>query len=284
MSQISQLCVISDAEAARIVSPETHGDLTQRIATIPPQDRRPRTCDRRRLWRIALPLALGLAAAIVLATTIGTGGTSLGPVSLGPGSAQALSFRTEGPFIIVIVRNPVADLPRYRAELAAHHLNITLRLVPASPSLVGSLVEGSGPSSITPIAARGRCWTGGSGDQCPVGLKIPIDFHGSAGYTFGRAARPREQYETSAPATAPGEAMHGMRFRGQTVSAVLTMLSARHVTVPQYRWLTKRGRAGYSAALRPGQVPGNWHVYDAIPWARNQVLLFVGRPSRPPRF
>jgi hypothetical protein len=230
-----------------------------------------------------VPLAVGLAAAIALATVIGTGSTNLGPVNLGPAGAQALSFKTEGRFIIVIVRNPLADLRRYRAELAAHHLNITLRLVPASPSLVGSLVEGSGPSTITPITARGRCWTGGGGDQCPVGVKIPINFHGTAGYTFGRAARPGELYETSAPATAPGEAMHGLRFRGQAVSQVLAMLHPRRVTVSQYRRLTKRGRADYAAVLRPDQVPGSWHVYDAIPWAPNQVLLFVGRPPHPPR-
>jgi hypothetical protein len=276
VNQISQLRTISDDEAACTVSQQTHADLIQRITSIPSLESAPHPRARRRPWRIAVPLAVGVGAAIALATVIGTGGTNVGPVNLGPANAQALTFKTEGQVIVVIVRNPLADLRRYRAELAAHHLNITLSLVPASPSLVGTLVEGSGPSEITPITARGKCWTGGGGNVCPVGIKIPINFQGSAGFTFGRATRPGEQYETSAPATAPGEAMHGLRFRGRTVAAVLAMLRARQVTVPQYRWLKPTGRTVHGYALRPDQVPRHWYVHDASPWAPGQVLLVVG--------
>jgi hypothetical protein len=79
---------------------------------------------------------------------------------------------------------------------------------------------------------------------------------------------------TSAPATAPGEAMHGLRFRGRTVATVLALLRARHLTVPQYRSMA----GNVSNVLRPGQVPGTWHLYGAIPWAPGQVLLWV-RPA-----
>jgi hypothetical protein len=230
---------------------------------------------RLRSWRLAVPLA-GAAAAAAVAGAFAVSGTNVGPINVAPATAQALTFTSEGRYILVIVRDPVADLRRYRAELAARHLNITLRLVSASPSLVGSLIEGSGPSDITPITARGKCWTGGGGNACPVGLKIPTSFHGSADYTFGRAARPGEQYETSAPATAPGEVMHGLQYRGRSVATVLAMLNERHVTVPQYRRLQTSANTSYSNALRPDQVPGSWYVQDAIPWAPGQVLLFVG--------
>jgi hypothetical protein len=71
--------------------------------------------------------------------------------------------------------------------------------------------------------------------------------------------------------------MHGLRFRGRTVATVLAMLRARHVTVPQYRWLKQLfGNRTYSAARHPNQVPKNWYVHEAIPWAPGQVLLFVG--------
>jgi hypothetical protein len=202
----------------------------------------------------------------------------VGPAGVGPQVAQALSFTTSGRYITVIVRNPLADPSRYRAEFAARHLDITLTLVPASPSLVGTLVYSgqSGGANITPITAQGKCYTGGGGSACPVGVRIPADFRGQAQLVFGRAARPGERYESTAPATAPGEVMHGMRFQGDTVSQVLAMLRERDVTVPVFNY----ARQGYARNL--SHVPGTWYVYDAAPWASQQVMLFVGPTKTPP--
>jgi hypothetical protein len=75
--------------------------------------------------------------------------------------------------------------------------------------------------------------------------------------------------------------MHGLRYRGRTVTTVLAMLARRGVTVPTYRWTTGRGRTSDSHVLRPDQVPGGWHVYGASPWALHQVMLFVGREREP---
>jgi hypothetical protein len=175
------------------------------------------------------------------------------------------------------VTNPLAAPAIYRAEFAAHHLNMTLSLVPVSPSLVGTLVYmGDGGPGITTITARGRCWTGGGGSACPVGVRIPLSFHGRASFTFGRAARPGEQYESTGLVTSPGEAMHGLSYRGRTVAAVLAMLGARHVTVPQYRY---QSATGDICAPMPHPVPATWRVYDADPWAAHQVLLWVGPPA-----
>jgi hypothetical protein len=145
--------------------------------------------------------------------------------------------------------------------------------VPASPSLVGTLVYLSG--DVTPITAHGRCYTGGGGAACPVGVRVPANFHGHAEVVFGRAARPGEQYETTASAFAPGEVLHGMRITGDRVAQVLALLRHRDVTV---RWFNYAHR-GYARNLR--SVPGTWFVYDAVPWAAGQVLLFVG-PARHP--
>ncbi len=89
---------------------------------------------------------------------------------------------------------------------------------------------------------------------------------------FARAARPGEQYSSTAPVTAPGEAMHGMSFRGHHVGDVLAALKKRHVTVPEYRYMD----GNISKPLYPGQVPDKWYVHDAVAWAENQVMLFVG--------
>lgn len=281
MNQISAIRPLSDAEAGRLVSPETLADLADRITAIPvTRSRRPARGLGRRPWGAGIVLAGGLAAAFLVAVGIGISGTTVGPVSVGPSNAQALSFVTDGGYIIVRVRNPLADPARYRAEFAAHRLNIKLQMVPSSPSVAGTVVffGGTDLGQITPITAAGKCFTGGGSNVCPVGLRIPVNFHGSADLGFGRAARPGEQYESAGQVTAPGEAMHGLTFKGRTVGTLLALLNARHVTVPQYRWQT----AHDDKVLRPNQVPSSWHVYYAIPWAPQQVLLFVGPSARTP--
>jgi len=162
-------------------------------------------------------------------------------------------FTRHGHYIDVRVRNPVADPRRYRAEFRAHRLDITLKLVPASPSLVGTVVFFDGSSAIKVLTAKGRCRTGGGGDVCPVGLRVPVDYRGAANLVFGRAARPGERFETTASATAPGEALHGLRVRGLRVSAVLALLRGRHVTAPVFHVTTARGEG---KLVSPGKVPG----------------------------
>jgi len=287
MNDMSRISAVSDAEAARMVSADTLADLAERITSTAPRAA-PATAapapvtaaparPRRRLL-IGIPVAACLAAAILIATSLGSPGQKVGPVPVGPAKAQAaaLSFTRHGHDIDVTVRNPVADPKIYRAEFAAHHLHLTIQLVPVSPSLVGTLVymgENSGVTGITTITAKGRCWTGGGGNVCPVGVRVPVGFRGSADFTFGRAARPGEQYESTGPVTAPGEAMHGLSYRGKTVAAVLAMLRARQLTVPQYRYLSADGNV---CGTLPHSIPGTWHVYQADPWAPHQVILWVG--------
>jgi hypothetical protein len=118
---------------------------------------------------------------------------------------------------------------------------------------------------------------GGGGSLCPVGLRIPPSYRGSADIAFGRAARPHEQYESTGLVTAPDEALHGLRFKGITVACVLALLRSRHVTVAQYRSRSRNGARG----IRADEVPGAWRVDGADPWAPGQVLLWVSpRVSR----
>ena len=288
MNPMSQISPVSDAEAARLVRPSTVaalGEEIMRSAVPPPGDRpvpapapvRGRRAGGGRLRKrllIGVPVAAALAVAGLIATSVGAPGQHVGPVAVGPPKAQAaaLSFTRHGHYIRVIVRNPVADPERYRAEFAQYHLNITLRLVPASPSIVGTVVYGSG-TGIEPITAVGKCFTGGGGNACPVGVMVPINFRGTAVLVFGRAARPGEQYESAGQATSPGEAMHGLHYVGKTVATVLAILARRGVTVPQ--WRVQRNGQCYTESLR--SVPGNWVVYDAVPWAPGQVLLSAAK-------
>ena len=296
MNQISRICPVTDAEAERIARHGALADLAAQITATdaPGVGAPPRTGERRagerRRWLLAAPVAAGLAVAALIVAELAGPGHQAGPAAVqsprttveprAAGStaqtAQALSFTTSDGWITVVVRNPLADEARYRAEFAAHHLDITFNLVPASPSIVGTVVyigQSAGSSQIQTITARGRCYTGGGGAECPVGVRIPADFHGQAEIVFGRAARPGEQYESTASATAPGEVMHGLKFIGDTVTQVLALLRPRHVTVAVYNFDKK----GYGVNVH--HVPGSWYVYDATPWAPGQVMLSVG-PTR----
>jgi hypothetical protein len=144
-----------------------------------------------------------------------------------------------------------------------HHLDITLKLVPGSPSIVGTVVAFGGTQlqSMHPITAKGKCVVAGGGSICPVGVRVPLGFRGSGEIVFGRAARPGEQYVSGGSPTAPGEAMHGLRYRGRRVATVLALLRARHVTVPavslRSRELRPRAplRSGAERLVRPQRRP-----------------------------
>jgi len=285
VNQLSQISPISDADAARIVRASTLADLAGQITATPAMtDSRsapPRGRTQRRrmtLIAIATPVLAGAAAtAVILAAASPPAPVKPGhpgqPASGGTALlAAALSFTRSDGYITVKVVDPLADPRRYRAEFAEHHLKISLDLVPVSPSLVGTLVffSESPSGGITPITAKGKCITGGGGSACPVAVRIPAGFRGQAEIVFGRAARPGEHYESSAQATAPGEVLHGMAVQGMTVARVLAMLRQRGVTVPGYHY----DDHGFSQLLH--HVPGDWYVYDADPWAPQQVMLFVG--------
>ncbi|QKW38544.1 hypothetical protein HUT06_34770 [Actinomadura sp. NAK00032] len=289
--QIARLATITDAEAAQLLPDDAAADLADRVTAAAPGPA-PAAPRRRRspLLTFGLPLATaGVACAAAVAVTVLPSDDApertpaITTAKPGPNVSlvAALSFTRKGGYIDVKVRDPLADPKRYREEFAQHGLKVKLSFVPGSPSIVGTVVmmgtsEGTKPDDVKTLTAKGECETGGGGDICPVGVRIRTDYKGTAEVVFARAARPGERYNSSAPVTAPGEAMHGMTFRGHRVGEVLAALKKRHVSVPEYRHEV----GNESKALYPGQVPESWYVHDAVPWAKNQVLLFVGKTPR----
>ncbi len=67
--------------------------------------------------------------------------------------------------------------------------------------------------------------------------------------------------------------MHGLRFTGKTAAQVEAMLARRGVRVAQ--WRVQRGGQCYTESRRT--VPGSWRMYQAVPWAPGQVLLWASR-------
>ena len=274
MNPITRISPVSDADVAGLTGAHTLTDLGRDITTTrvtaPGRAARPRRVRTRLL--VGIPAAAALAVSGLVVASIGRPGQHIGPVNVGPPSAQAavLTITRHGGYLDVIVANPLADARKYRAEFARFHLNISLTLVPASPSLVGTLVYSDGSTAIKPITAIGKCYTGGGGAACPVGVRVPLNFAGHADLTFGRAARPGERYETTAAANAPGELLHGLHYTGQKVSTVLAMLAARHISA-HFLVSVKCENVGRDKA------PGNWYVTDADPWAPGAVDLWVSK-------
>jgi hypothetical protein len=89
MSQLSQICPVTDAEAERIVHPATFADLASRITASPAATAdgararpSPATSSRaRRRWLIGAPLAAGLAVAVLLVTWLASPAQRVGPAS-----------------------------------------------------------------------------------------------------------------------------------------------------------------------------------------------------------
>lgn len=276
IEEIRRIMPVTDEDAARRVSAETLASLAAQITATPVgvsrtahwwrvAGRSPSARHRRLI--LGLPLAaMGVAAAVALSLLM------IGRQSLPPAAYQALSFTESSGYITVLVKNPYADPSWYNADFARHHLDITLRVVPVSPSLVGTIVfadQQQGTSDITTITAKGRCWTGGGGDECAIGLKVPLNFHGQASIDFGRPARPGEQYTSTTSPFVAGEALYGMRYViGQPVPTVLAEIAGRHLTAV----LNNHVISG-----SPGQFPGTWYVQDAVPYAPGQVELFVSQ-------
>jgi hypothetical protein len=282
---LSRTAPITDADAVRLASAAAFTDLASQIMTTPvPATRVPATPvparrsvvarPRRRLALLTVPLVLAALAAFMV--TVASRGDN------GPDSAaaiEAMSFVKENGTITVIIKNLYADTSWYNADLARHHLDITLHLAPTPPSLVGfiGLAATYGQyNRIRPISAPGSCDL--SGTDCQIGFTVPADFTGKADMWIGRPARPGEQYAYGGSAFNRGEPLHGLadQIVGHRVSEVLPLFAQHHVTVAQCR-AQGPGVPGpgvqANGVCDPAAMPGAWYVVDVSPWAPNQVLL-----------
>jgi hypothetical protein len=249
------------------------------LTAITAEKRAPVAAQRRsrRRWAVILPVAAVATAAAVVAIATDTGPS---PAHHAGVQLAALSFSTEAKYLVVKVMDPFADPARYRKEFAAHGLNVDLKMVPASPSIVGTFVGGAIDDRIKVITAKGRCDTGG-GRSCPVEVKIPVNYTGHAMLAFGRPARTGENYNTTAPVTAPGEMLHGVDLTHRTVTQLRALLAKRHITIAEYHW-EDDPNAKHDAfggvqvrTLRADQVPGSWHIVDVAPLSENSVIVTV---------
>jgi hypothetical protein len=227
---------------------------------------------RRRRIRV---VAVAAAAVLVVAgvVTVSHRGTPPPPTrsaektygSTIPG-ASLVDFSTESNGDVVArITNPDAAASQLDAVFAAHHLDISVNVVPVSPSMVGTIVFSDNPSgeNIQPIQA-GSCLAGGT--QCWVGLIIPAGFTGHADVTVGRAAKPGETYESADNSFGPGEALHCAGVFNQPVSTAAPIVAAKGLTV---EWRVGNSTTNLTSA------PAGDYVVDGIPISSTTVLLMV---------
>jgi hypothetical protein len=302
---LTRFSPVTDAEAARLASPAAFAHLAGQIMATPvpatqpatsqatpdpvtgvarspgwqPGGRPARRWTRRRALLTGLPLAALAGAAALVIGLLGPGGANDSNGANSPAAIRALSFVRENGYITVIIRNPYADTSWYNADFARHHLDITLHLIPSSPSFVGAIEAMSesnyeGHPDIAPIDKKGPCGVDGTG--CTIGLKVPLGFHGQADIYIGRPARPDEQYETTGSIFNKGEALYGLRSQiiGQPVSRVWPLLASLHQTIAVCRDANNNN-------VDPTQVPGTDYVTDIMPWAPNEVFVVTGPTPTP---
>ncbi len=253
---LSRTAPVTDADAARLASPAAFTDLASQIMATPvPAARRRarwtyaveaslfpgRSVTARRRWRLALLTAVPVALAVLAAFMV----TVTSRSDDGPDSAtaiEAMSFVKENGTITVTIKNLYADTSWYNADLARHHLNITLHLDPTPPSLVGFIdvvtVDGTASghvNEIKPISAPGSCDL--SGTECQIGFTVPANFQGKVDLWIGRPARSGEQYQEAGSAFNRGDSLDGLadQIFGHPHSEVRPLLGRHHLTHSQCR-------------------------------------------------
>ncbi|WP_062433713.1 hypothetical protein [Herbidospora daliensis] len=197
---------------------------------------------RRRRTRVAAPVAAVTAAAVTWAAW--------------PSPAAALDIRRDGDAYVVTVHDLTADPETYGNLLRGVGLDVTLRTVPAAPSLVGTAIPVSG-RDVDFLTEEGDCVL----TDCVVALRIGAGQSGGIDISLGREAAPGERYAMPGQIDAPGEPLHCVDFRSLRFGAVKALLAEKGVT---------------SVTAAGGAAEDDWYVHDGVMWAADTALLLAG--------
>jgi hypothetical protein len=256
------------SHGARSVSRWTVSRRPQRRLRVRP------TFNMRGRRRLILAPTLGLVAAVALVVTVLATSSALAPQT----AVGAVAFRAvAGGDIVATVTNPFAAASQLESAFAQRGFDITLTLVPVSPSRVGTVVYSSddgGSSAIQPLQ-RGQCLNGGGG--CAIGVRIPASFEGKGYIALGRPARPGEAYESQASAFAPGEPLHCSGLLGSRASAAQPVLEKDHLSVEWREVTTSTSVSGTQTShstIDSAPASGNY-IWDADMMAPGKLAIWT---------
>jgi hypothetical protein len=210
-------------------------------------------------------------AAAVFAVVIAVSATAL---AIKPKQAAAVMFRSDPSWIIAIVTDPAATASRLHAEFARQKLNISLHLLPVSPSIVGTVVYvgADDPQAVQPLQG-GTCPN--PGGACPIGLRIARGYTGRADVALGRQARPDEAYLSAGDAFSPGEVLHCTGLLGATVGDALPVLHRLGLTV---EWRDEPMDLPSDQPPTTGGPPApSAHIWSATPFSPGRVILWTAK-------
>lgn len=222
--------------------------------------------------RVAFPMVICMTVAVLTLTWAGFGfGTTT--------ATAALDIERRGDQYVIVVSDLFAAPEKYQHELRAHGLDITLAVRPVSKAHVGEIIpipiapvppgEESVlvPNHVTALQRHGSC-----SPSCPIGLSIPVDFHGTEKVVLGRAARPGESYALFESVDAPGEPLHCVPFIRKTIGQVRELLLQHGVTQIQ---LT-------DGSSRRKDFPDTWFVQQGVAYSANATTLLVSPTKKMP--
>jgi hypothetical protein len=302
---LNGIATVTDAEAARLASPGAFADLAAQIVATDPlgaSAARPRAPlfvphrflprrggphPRRRLALLtAFPAALAAVAALLVTVLSPGGGPSSHPGGGGrtadggansSAAIRALSFTKEKGTVTVIIKNPYADAAWYNADLARHHIPLTLQVFPASPSMVGSIIGGNYAPGVKELTGQRLCYypsAGGAASPCVIGFTVPTNLKDEGSLWIGGPAKSGQQYETTGSIFAPGEALAGLlnQVAGQPLSEVRPIFVAHHLKIAVCRDKNNNN-------VNPDSVPGDYYITNIMPWAPGQAIVWTS-PKR----
>jgi hypothetical protein len=219
---------------------------------------------------------LAAAAAVLIAVVV-----AISQVVLSPGHAEARGVHIvrSGGYIEATIDDPTAPTASMQAAFDEASLNITVSVLPSSPSVAGTIEFMDVPASFEPIYG-GSCISDGaltdSGElirtPCVIGMRVPADFSGYASIQVNGTPPAGQPYETMADAFAPGEVLHCTGIGGMTVAEAVPILQGLDVTPI---WHVYAGGDIVDEAS-----VDNFFIRDAIPDSLGMVSLFV-QPDPP---
>lgn len=226
------------------------------------------------LGGVIVVLAIALAAVPMLLPDAGDtpGETARSSAFRLEPAAAAVTVVEEGGVRRIEIANLHADGDAIMAALREQGLDVSLTIVPASPSLVGARVA-TGESAADAGRVTYEYVEGSTAAADVVALNVPLDYRGQLEIGIGRRAHAGEPYATAAVSAAePGEALHCVDlYGGATVRELLPAIEAAGVRVT---WRNPDNREV------PVDEVLDLYVNGATPLAAGAVLILTSGVSQ----